>query len=552
MRAKLISSLEKCFWNQTVPDFPTLGSISLFQNERYSFQICYDTAEPVRDKTVVFLSVDSPLAEYISIYKVKSIPSQLPRYRNSYDDNYLSGEAGLYPDLLEPLREHDRLTAGNTLSALWFALEPNGKVPAGIYPIIFRFTDEAGNTAAELSTQAEIIGAMLPEQELIFTQWFYTDCLMGYYGTEAFDERHWEIIERFMENAHKYGMNMILTPVLTPPLDTYVGGERPTTQLVGITLDHGVYSFDFSKLGRWVDLCDKVGIRYLEISHFFTQWGAQACPKVMATVDGQTKRIFGWDTPSAGEEYEAFLKALIPQLLRYLKEEKNGADRRCRFHLSDEPNGEHLEQYRKVSEILKPLIAGYPTMDALSHYDFYEQGLIDCPIPSCDCIEPFLEHEVPDLWTYYCCGQTVDVPNRFFDMPSARNRIIGTQFYKFRIAGFLHWGYNFYNSQFSYAEINPFLCSDAECFSPSGDAYSVYPGTGGQPWPSLRQVVFAEALQDLRALKLCESLVGREATMRLLEEGIAPITFRHYPKDADYLLNLRRRVNQTVKEALQK
>jgi hypothetical protein len=140
----------------------------------------------------------------------------------------------------------------------------------------------------------------------------------------------------------------------------------------------------------------------------------------------------------------------------------------------------------------------------------------------------------------------VDVSNRFFAMPSWRTRMLGVQLYKFGIAGFLHWGYNFYNSQYSYAPINPYLCSDAEGAFPSGDAYSVYPGTNGQPWPSLRQAVFYDALQDLRLLQLCESLHGREFTMQLLEEAIEPITFKHYPTDPQWLPNLRARLHDAI------
>ena len=60
-------------------------------------------------------------------------------------------------------------------------------------------------------------------------------------------------------------------------------------------------------------------------------------------------------------------------------------------------------------------------------------------------------------------------------------------------------------------------------------------------------MVFHEALQDQRALKLCESLYGREYTMQLLEEGIAPITFMKYPQGSEYLLHLRKRVNEAIK-----
>lgn len=548
MRVKIVSSLEKCFLDETVLDKPTLDGVSMLKNERYSFQICYDTVEKIDCTNSTFrIQVESPLLPYISMYKVQNIPSVFPCYPNATDDNYLRTQPGLYPDLLEPIDSDSRLAAKTAMQAVWIEVEPAGNMAAGTYPITFTFIEKENGEVASVSTEIEIIDASLPEQELIFTQWFYPDCLMQYYGVETYSEEHWAIIEAFMRNARKYGQNMILTPVLSPELDTYIGGYRPVTQLTEITLKDGVYRFNFDKLGRWVELCDQVGIEYFEINHFFSQWGAAACPQVIATVDGEEKRIFGWDTASDSEEYKAFLQALIPEMLAYLKQ-KNGADRRCYFHISDEPNLQKLENYAKASRTLSGLVEGYPVIDALSKYDFYEKGLVKNPIPATNHIQPFLDNGVKNLWTYYCCVQNLDVANRFFAMPSARNRIIGTQLYKFEIAGFLHWGYNFYNTQFSYEQIDPFICSDAGAFFPSGDAYSVYPGKNGTPWPSLRQVVFGEALQDLRALKLCQQLYGRDYTMQLLEEGIEPIAFDSYPKDAYYLLNLRRRLNRAIAE----
>ncbi len=548
MRAKIISSLEKCFLDETVPMKKALGSISMLKNERYSLQVCYDeeiTGMTGCTQQTMRFCIESPLKDYIQVYKVQNIPSTFPCYINEYDENYLRTTPGLYPDLLEPITEQSRLAVRAALQSVWLEIEPMEQFSAGIYPIKGTFVNNDGEVLAEVSTEVEIIDAVLPAQDLIYTQWFYPDCLMQYYGVETYSEEHWTIIEAFMRNARKYGQTMILTPVLSPELDTYIGGYRPVTQLVDIWLENGQYRFCFDKLGRWIDLCDRVGIKYFEINHFFSQWGAAACPQVIATVDGEEKRIFGWDTPSDSDGYKAFLNALIPEMLAYFKS-KNGADKRCYFHISDEPNLEKLENYAKASGILSDLVKGYPVIDALSKYDFYEKGLVEKPIPATNHIQPFLDHNVKNLWTYYCCVQNVGVANRFFAMPSARNRIIGTQLYKFEIEGFLHWGYNFYNSQFSYEQIDPFLCSDAGAYFPSGDAYSVYPGKNGTPWPSLRQVVFAEALQDLRALMLCQQLYGREKTMELLEMGVEPITFDKYPQDADYLLNLRRRINQAI------
>ena len=121
--------------------------------------------------------------------------------------------------------------------------------------------------------------------------------------------------------------------------------------------------------------------------------------------------------------------------------------------MSDEPRDTNLEFYRAAADSVKKELKGLNAIDALSHIEFYKQGLVKTPVPSSNHIKPFLEENVPGLWTYYCCGQYKDVSNVFLAMPAARSRIIGVQLYKFRIAGLLQWGYNFYGS-----ELHPRLC----------------------------------------------------------------------------------------------
>jgi len=385
---------------------------------------------------------------------------------------------------------------------------------------------------------------MLPPQSMTVTHWLHCDCLARYYNTPVFSDRHFEIIESFIKTAVGHGINMILTPVFTPPLDTAPGGERLTTQLVGIRV-HGVqYEFDFSLLDRWIDICERQNVRVYEIAHLFSQWGAAYAPKIMATANGEYKRIFGWETSAANGEYAEFLRQFLPALTGHMN--KRGIAReRIAFHISDEPSLEHLDGYGRAREIVAPLIEGYEIYDALSDYEFYTRGLVTRPIPSNDHIEPFLEGGVPRLWTYYCIGQSVGVSNRFIAMPSARNRVIGTQFYKFRIEGFLQWGYNFYNSRYSVFPIDPYRVTDGAYFGPAGDAFVVYPGADGSPLPSIRLKVFHEALQDTRAFALCESLYSREFMLSLIDEQ-GPVTFRSYPKNVEYLLDLRSKVNKAI------
>ncbi|MEH7251521.1 DUF4091 domain-containing protein [Neobacillus niacini] len=82
--------------------------------------------------------------------------------------------------------------------------------------------------------------------------------------------------------------------------------------------------------------------------------------------------------------------------------------------------------------------------------------------------------------------------------------------------------------------MDPFKNTDANYAFPSGDAFLVYPGEDG-PIESIRLEVLHEALQDLRALQLLESLVGREQVLALLGEGLYyEITFEQYPQEQEW------------------
>ena len=549
-KIKFISALEKCFKDESIESKPELKSISMFKNEHLSVQLAYTYTDPeLTLKAISKVKVESPLKDYITINVAEEANVSVPTYHNVTDENYLRKKPGLYPDLLRPLTyNHSIAYMYNNLSTLWLDIKPESNLGAGVYPITVSFLDK-DEVLASASIDVEIIGADLPEQELTYTQWFHADCLSSYYDITVYGEKHWQIIENYIKAAVDGGVNMILTPVLTPPLDTMEGGERPTCQLVEVFLNNGEYSFEFSKLDRWIDILLKYNIRYIEICHLFTQWGAAHAPKVMATVDGEYKKIFGWETDAHGEEYGEFLNKFLTALLDFLK--AKGVDKMCWFHISDEPKIEHMENYLKAKKQIQNVLDGYPILDALSNFEFYQTGAVMHPVPTNRLIKPFLDAKVPNLWTYYCCSSTTDVSNRFVAMPSARNRIMGVQMYKYDIVGFLQWGFNFYYNQFSDAVINPYQDACGEYFVPAGDAFSVYPASDGTALNTIHFLVFKHALEDMRAFELCESLYGKDFVMELIEGDLEEkIEFDVYPKDAEYILNLREKVNNAIKAKL--
>ena len=540
----ITSSLEKIFPDKS--PLPCSTRFTMLKDDVLSFQLALRPDLPNIVRTDAMITVDSPLAECIRVQRVDLVPSMLP-VNDSTDGNILSDQPGLFPDLLTPLSEGKTFLLNRHWTAFWIEIETNASTIAGPSPITFTvdfvsFPDEQ----VVIQTEVEIVDAVLPKQDLMVTEWFHGDCIADYYQIPVFSETHWEYMRRQIQLGVRRGLTMILTPIFTPALDTVVGGERTTIQLVDVYRQEGVYSFGFEKLERWVRMCQDCGIEYFEMAHLYTQWGAKHCPKIMGYEDGSFKKLFGWEQDALGEDYRGFLSAFLPQLTKEL--ERLGIEKKTVFHISDEPSENSLEQYNAVRAQVQEYLVDYPIMDAMSEYRFFTDGVCENPIIATDALTPFLEGQCPeDLWVYYCCGQGYLTSNRFFGMPSARNRIIGTQFYKYNVKGFLQWGFKFYNSCLSLRHINPFQVTDGEMAFPSGDPFVVYPGDGGEPLESIRMMVFHEALTDLRALKLLEQLTSREHVMALLEDGVAaPITFTQYPQDASYLLTLRLRVNQEI------
>ena len=534
------SSLEKVFL-KALPNQREYTNATALWGEEFSYQIAYYADERLYAK----IKIESDI-QNITVRRVGNVPSELPAFDNQYDENYISTEPGLFPDVLYPV-EDDEVALNRNYHSLWVTVPVDETVKAGKHSIKISLINEEFSISESRTMELEIIPVALPGQKLIHTQWFHADCISSYYNVEVFSEKHWELIGKFIKTAVDNGINMILTPVFTPPLDTQICGERPTVQLVGVVKNGEHYTFNFDKLKKWIDLCKKNGVKYYEISHLFTQWGANFTPKIIAVENGIEKRIFGWDVEAVSAQYKSFLSQFLPKLTEFLKQEE--ISRVTYFHISDEPHGEaHMRSYRAAKDMVYEYIKDFKIIDALSDYQFYQTGLIKNPIPANNAIDIFLQNNVPDLWTYYCCSQGIGVSNRFMAMPSYRNRIIAAQLYKFQIVGFLHWGYNFYYSQYSKNKINPFSVTDAGGGFPSGDPFVVYPYDDG-PIESIRLKVFKEALQDLRAMELLERYMPKEKIIDLIEkEAGEPITFSHYPQSPKYVLGIREKINRKIAE----
>ena len=194
---QLTHSLEKVFPESS--SFGEMLPLEVLKNDQISFQLLV-RPEALTHKRRMNLAVrlDSPIAPYITVRKVQSVPVRLAAYAD--DGNYLSVQPGLYPDLLEPLYEDDCFYAvpGET-TALWIEAAVPSDAEAGTYPL--RLTVSGEEESSEIQAQITVLDACLQESSLKHTEWFHCDGLAQYYHEEVWSDRFFELVRRQVATA---------------------------------------------------------------------------------------------------------------------------------------------------------------------------------------------------------------------------------------------------------------------------------------------------------------------------------------------------------------
>jgi hypothetical protein len=521
---------------------------SVFLGEALSFQLAFRPPQSggFRDIRELTLKLSGEVAAQTQVSEVRLVPVEFPAFSET-DEGYDRVGAGLYPDLLVPLRTPHLQPVLGSWKAAWFDVTITDPDLAGAQTLRVRLVDADGIELLDASIEFDVIPAELPELDIVNAHWFHADSLADHYGLEVFSEEHWEVMDRFLAKAAEMNVNSVLTPVWTPPLDTGVGTYRTPVQLVDIELiGPDQYRFAFDKLDRWMEMCRSHGIRGLEIAHLFTQWGAEHPPAVYARRARtlEVERIFGWDTPATGKPWRRFLEQLLPELQRRL--EASWDRDRVIFHVSDEPHGESARTtYVAARGVVDDLLDGWLVVDAVYDEEFLESGFVPLPIIATNVVEDHLDRRAGELWVYYCQGQNLGVSNRFIAMPSVRNRAIGHQLFARGVSGFLHWGFNFYYSWHAKRLVNPLLDTCAGGTLPGGDAFIVYPGDGGVPWESIRFRVFLQAMFDHRAMQAARALRGETAVRQIIDpEGT--LAFDSFSYRPGHYIETREHLNALI------
>lgn len=536
MKIQSASSLDKIFPDGGVT-LPESDGVML-KNERYHFQVaaCNEAEWRVSG---VSLRVAGDIADFCTVRAVGCVPAAFTSF--AFADDYVifprGNDSRLYPDVLREGNYTD-LPSGKW-AAFWVTVHCKSGLPAGKHVLHLTLRGETGETLGQCDYTLEVLDAVLPQDDFPVTHWMHYDAIANYYRVKPWSKAYYAKLGSFIDRAVSHGINMLYVPLFTPPLDTYVGGERLDVQLVKVTKKGGKYTFDLSELETFLDFALRRGVQYFEMCHLATQWGAEHCPKVMATTENSYERIFGWDMSSTSEKYLLFLQQCLGAVDTLLRE-KGIADK-CYFHISDEPNKDNIARYKEVYAAIRPIVKNYKLMDAVGEVG---RDIIDVPVVATSHIEGKCGN---NEFAYYCCSQCAEyLSNRFLNMPSERNRILGCQLWLNEAKGFLHWGFNFYNDGLSHRSIDPLAVTDAGGQFPAGDSFVVYPSENGA-LDSLRLEVFYDALQDRKLLCALERKYSRKKIERLLtDKGVRG--WKTYPHSARWQIGLNRQLRKMLAE----
>ena len=245
---KPISSIKKVFLHDNFYTLEPITALKCAKGERVSFQLAIKNVTEKRTKTYATFEVNDEFKKYTELYEVGYVPVRYAAYEGM-DDYFLSKTPGLYPDVLYPINTGDEMLCEvSNVNTVWVTVNIPARIKAGKHEIKITVTCTIKEEIFKetVTVALDVKKTVMPKNDLIYTQWFHCDAIADYYGVPMMSKKHWYYIGQFMKTAAKTGITMILTPLFTPPLDTVVGGERPTMQLIQAEKKGDKFIFDFS------------------------------------------------------------------------------------------------------------------------------------------------------------------------------------------------------------------------------------------------------------------------------------------------------------------
>ena len=207
----------------------------------------------------------------VKMERIGYVPSMLP-VREDHDDYIVSKSPGLYPDSILPVNKDVVRIVPGINNCFMITVEDDGSLKEDEYPVTVSLYNKEECVCRSTFSVRFIEEEFLPS-DVLYTNWVHYDSISAAHAVKPFTKRYYRILRSYLGHAKYSGMNCVFVPLITPPLDTYVGGYRKNVQLAEIFYD-GDYHFNFEQLGRFIDFTQENGINEFEFPPFFSHWNA--------------------------------------------------------------------------------------------------------------------------------------------------------------------------------------------------------------------------------------------------------------------------------------
>ncbi|HVM89131.1 MAG TPA: DUF4091 domain-containing protein [Puia sp.] len=404
----------------------------------------------------------------------------------------LNPVSGFYPD---PILDTTVMDIRNfTTQPVWVTVNiPPGFPPADYTGVLtIRGRIDGKDFALSRRFTVKVYNVTVNKTSLLVTNWFglgknQLKQLSGGKDSVEFAGNYWNWLKIAARKMREYNQNVIMTPIFS---------------LSGITVKDDKFSFDFSKLDRFVQtFIDEDALERIEGGHIGGRMGNWYAQFGVYTPYMKNDTLRFKNIPVTDQEAQNFYRQFIPALLAHLK--AKGWDKMYLQHICDEPEPGNEKTYAGIASFIKSVAPDIKLIDAVHSHGV--NNMIDVWVPELEMYDSnyvfYKERQNAgnEVWFYTCLAPQGEYANRFIELPLIKTRILHWINFRFGATGYLHWGWDFWsdNCLIETSGIIP----EAGNIMPGGDAFITYPGRG-EILSSIRLEAMRDGIADYELLKM--------------------------------------------------
>jgi len=398
----------------------------------------------------------------------------------------------------------------NQAQPIWIDFLVPREVSAGTYRGAISISHR-GQPKAEFPVELKVLDLELP---LITEDHFYFNILMDLdsiarlHQTERWSDRHWQLIERYVEHWAQHSQDAITVFIIEDPWDGLT--EFPVAGLLhwklsGVweDLETPQFEFDYSSVDRFIELCLAAGI-----DQTIQCWSPVMMPhrdySVITYQDTVARQIKKLRVEAGTPDYERVWSQFARSFESHFREK--GWLELTTLGL-DEISTENLDTivpiFQNIAPDLSLMLSGGDQKGKYSHLStemafYYGDIESDVPLPN------LAQRRAEGKKTLVYTAVSPLYPNTFLFSEPLESRMLPWLVWKHGFDGYIRWAWNFWRDDF---------WAHPRYKWRSGDMFLIYPGEDG-PMDSIRSMMLRKGAQDYELLWM-----SRKHLERLRQEG---------------------------------